>query len=116
MTLPSTDLRHDLRTVVSAITPFDEAEADAQRSVLRWVDSGDALYRESGASARHLAVYFALLDPAGRAVLQIHHVKADAWMFPGVHLASRVSRMSLSAAAARGREAAAHVGGPRLGY
>jgi 8-oxo-dGTP diphosphatase len=87
MNLPSTDLRHDLRNVVAAILPFDDAEADAQRSVLRWIDSGEALYRESGsASARHLAVYLTLLDPADDAVLQIHHVKADAWMFPGGHV------------------------------
>jgi 8-oxo-dGTP diphosphatase len=87
MTNPSTDLRDDLRNVVATIASFDDAEADAQRSVLRWVDSGEALYRESGpASARHLAVYFALVDPADDAVLQIHHVKADAWMFPGGHV------------------------------
>jgi 8-oxo-dGTP diphosphatase len=87
MTLHGTDLRADLRTVVTAITPLDEAEADAQRSVLRWVDSGEALYRESGAApARHMAVYLTLLDPADDAVLQIHHVKADRWMFPGGHV------------------------------
>jgi 8-oxo-dGTP diphosphatase len=87
MTLASTDLRADLHAVVAAITPFDETEADAQRSVLRWVDSGEALYRESGsAPARHLAVYCTLVDPADDAVLQIHHVKADAWMFPGGHV------------------------------
>ena len=88
MTVPATtDLRHDLRNVLEAITAFDDAEADAQRSVLRWVDSGEALYRDSGlAPARHLAVYFTLVDPVDDAVLQIHHVKADAWMFPGGHV------------------------------
>jgi 8-oxo-dGTP diphosphatase len=87
MTAFNTDLRHDLRAVVAAIEPFDAAEADAQRSVLRWVDSGEALYRDSGsAPARHLAVYFTLVDPADHAVLQIHHVKADRWMFAGGHV------------------------------
>lgn len=87
MTLPATDLRDDLRGIVAAIPPFDDAEADAQRSVLRWIDSGEALYRESGlAPARHVAVYFTLVDPGDDAVLQIHHVKADAWMFPGGHV------------------------------
>jgi 8-oxo-dGTP pyrophosphatase MutT (NUDIX family) len=76
-----------LRATVGAIVPFDAAETDAQRSVLRWIDSGDALYRDSGsAPARHLAVYLTLLDPADDAVLQIHHVKAGAWIFPGGHV------------------------------
>lgn len=87
MTVSRADLRGELRNVVTAITPFDEVEADAQRSVLRWIDSGEALYRESGlAPARHLAVYLALVDPTDNAVLQIHHVKADAWIFPGGHV------------------------------
>jgi hypothetical protein len=111
-----TMLRHELRAIVTAIAALDDSEADAQRSVLRWIDSGEELDRESGAApARHLAVYFTLVDPADPTVLQIHHVKADAWMFPGVHLASPVSRTSLSATARRD-EAAARVRGLRLGY
>jgi 8-oxo-dGTP diphosphatase len=81
------DLRIEFRGIVQAIPPLDPAEADAQRSVLRWIDSGEALYRESGAApARHLAVYLAVVDQADDAVLQIHHVKADAWMLPGGHV------------------------------
>jgi 8-oxo-dGTP diphosphatase len=80
-------LTDTLRAVVCAVDPFDAVEADAQRSVLRWIDSGDALYRDGGsAPARHLAVYLTLVDPADDAVLQIHHVKADAWIFPGGHV------------------------------
>ena len=87
MNLSSTDLRGDLRDVVAAISPVDDTDADAQRSVLRWIDSGEALYRDSGAApARHLAVYLTLVDPVDDAVLQIHHAKADAWMFPGGHV------------------------------
>ena len=87
MNLSSTDLRGDLRDVVAAISPLDDTEADAQRSVLRWIDSREALYRDSGsAPARHLAVYLTLVDPVDDAVLQIHHVKANAWMFPGGHV------------------------------
>lgn len=80
-------LRRGIRAVVAAITPWDPVEADAQASVLRWIDSGAELFRHTGSSPpRHLAVFFALLDDTAQSILQIHHVKAGTWLLPGGHV------------------------------
>ncbi|MEV6850770.1 NUDIX domain-containing protein [Actinoplanes sp. NPDC051411] len=80
-------LRSSIRRTIAAIAPLDPAEASAQSSVLSWIDSGAPLFRERGpVPPRHLAVYFALLDPDRRRVLQVDHLKAGAWVFPGGHV------------------------------
>jgi 8-oxo-dGTP pyrophosphatase MutT (NUDIX family) len=56
-------------------------------SVLAWIDSGAPLFRDHGpVPPRHLAVYFAILDENRRTVLQVDHIKAGAWVFPGGHV------------------------------
>lgn len=87
MTHQDETLRRDIRAVVAAITPWDPVEADAQASVLRWIDSGAELFRHNGSTPpRHLAVFFALLDDTEQSILQIHHVKAGTWLLPGGHV------------------------------
>jgi hypothetical protein len=55
----------------------DSAEADAAAPVLDWIASGAPLFRERGpVPGRHLAAYFALLDPSRGTVLQLHHIRA----------------------------------------
>lgn len=79
-------LRADIRQLIADINPFDEAEAAAQASVLAWIDSDAPLFREHGAvPPRHLAVYFAILDDADGSVMQVDHVKAQAFVFAGGH-------------------------------
>lgn len=64
-------LRDHLRRTVAGIRPADDTEADEQSSVLAWIDSGAPLFRDHGPfPPRHLAVYFAVLDPVRRTVLQ----------------------------------------------
>jgi 8-oxo-dGTP diphosphatase len=80
-------LRAQIRETVAAITPLDPAETHAQASVLEWIDSAAPLFRDHGpVPPRHLAVYFAVLDEAWRTVLQVDHIKAAAWVFPGGHV------------------------------
>lgn len=82
-------LRDQIRVTVAAIAPLDPAEAQAQASVLAWIDSGAPLFRDHGPMPpRHLAVYFAILDDARRTVLQVDHIKAQAWVLPGGHVDS----------------------------
>jgi 8-oxo-dGTP diphosphatase len=81
------DLRAEIGKVIAAITPFDDAEQVARRSVLDWVESGAPLFRQHGSTPpKHLAVFFAFLDTATNTVMQVHHVKAGAWLFPGGHV------------------------------
>lgn len=81
-------LRAQIRETVAAITPLDPAETQAQASVLEWIDSAAPVFRDHGpVPPRHLAVYFAVLDEARRTVLQVDHIKAAAWVFPGGHAA-----------------------------
>ena len=95
-------LSADLRALVAAIDPFDGVEADAQPSVLRGIDAGEPLYRDSGhAPARHLAVYFALVD---QAALQIHHVKAGVWLFPAARQITATRWVRLADAATWARQ------------
>ena len=80
-------LRLQIAETVAAINPLDPAETDAQASVLAWIASGVPLFRDHGAvPPRHLAVYFAVFDEAHRTVLQVDHIKAAAWVFPGGHV------------------------------
>lgn len=82
-------LRAQIRATVAAIAPLDPAEAQAQASVIAWIDSGAPLFRDHGPMPpRHLAVYFAILDDARRTVLQVDHIKAKAWVLPGGHVDS----------------------------
>jgi 8-oxo-dGTP diphosphatase len=88
-------LRQDIWDTVSAIVPLDEAERVEQNSVLSWIDSGAPLFREHGdVPARHLAVYFAFLDDERGTVLQVNHVKAQAWLFPGGHVDTEAPSLS----------------------
>jgi 8-oxo-dGTP diphosphatase len=82
------DPRAVARARVLAIRPSDEKEAADLAETLRWIDSGAPLYRTDGpgSPARHLVVYFALLDDASRSLLLIHHVKAQMWLLPGGHV------------------------------
>ncbi|PRY18627.1 NUDIX domain-containing protein [Pseudosporangium ferrugineum] len=80
-------LREQIRRTVAGISPADPIEVREQASVLAWIDSNAPLFREHGSiPARHLAVYFAVLDPVRRSVLQVDHRKAQAWVFPGGHV------------------------------
>jgi 8-oxo-dGTP diphosphatase len=80
-------LRTQIRQTVAAIEPLDAVEADAAASVLAWIESGAPLFRDHGpVPPRHFAVYFAMLDDDWRTVMQVDHIKAGAWVFPGGHV------------------------------
>ncbi|GAA0546760.1 hypothetical protein GCM10010172_30580 [Paractinoplanes ferrugineus] len=85
--MSSDELRTQIRQTIATIDPLDAVEADAATSVLAWIDSGAPLFRDHGpVPPRHLAVYFAILDENRRTVLQVDHIKAGAWVFPGGHV------------------------------
>lgn len=77
-----------VRDRARSVIPADAREAADQEDILRWVDSGAPLFRteKPAVPPRHLAVYAALLDDAGRAVMLVDHKKARAWLPAGGHV------------------------------
>jgi len=77
-----------IRDLVAAVPPWDGKEADDQADILTWVTSGAPLFRvqRPAIPAKHLAVYFSLLDDASRSVMLVNHVKAASWVPPGGHV------------------------------
>ena len=84
----SDDSRVVVRERVTAVIPFDDKEAADQAAILDWIDSGAPLFRvaKPATPARHLAVYFALIDDQNRRVMLVDHLKAKAWLLPGGHV------------------------------
>jgi 8-oxo-dGTP pyrophosphatase MutT (NUDIX family) len=82
----------DPRTLVAGltarVTPLDDRERQQQADILGWVNSGAPLFRTVPPTTppRHLAVYFALLDDADRALMLVDHIKAGCWLLPGGHV------------------------------
>ena len=104
-------LRPHIRATVAAIPPLDPAEAAARSSVLDWIDSGAPLFRDQGpVPPRHLAVYFALVDVDRRTVLQVDHIKAGPWVFPGGHVDTEEPARAVR------REASEEPGGVHVRY
>jgi 8-oxo-dGTP diphosphatase len=83
---------NDVRTVIADLTahvaPLDDEEADAQATMLAWIDAGAPLFRTvpPDVPPMHLAVYVVLLDAGGRSVLLVDHIKAGCWLPPGGHV------------------------------
>lgn len=93
------DPRRIVRDLASSITALDDVEQDAQNVVLEWIDSGAPLFRvrKPDGPPTHLCSYAVIFDRRRRSVLLADHVKANAWLPPGGHLASHLSEYSLSA-------------------
>ena len=81
-------VRAAIREEVAGVAPGDAVEARCRRDVLAWVDSGATLCRTAPPATpdRHLVSYFAVVDPARRAVLLVDHRKARLWLPTGGHV------------------------------
>lgn len=77
-----------VRDLVTRVRPYDDQEAEDQRWMLEWINSGAPLFRleKPATPPRHLAVYAALVDEGSRSVLLVDHAKARAWLMPGGHV------------------------------
>src|SRR5215469_17884616 len=82
------DPRVIVRDHVRAVSPLDDREAADQADIIGWIDSGAPLFRTAKPATppRHLAVYAALVDEAGRSELLVDHRKAQLWVLPGGHV------------------------------
>jgi hypothetical protein len=86
--LPSEDPRSIIADLTAKVLPFDDHEERDRTEILRWVASGDPLFRvvSPATPPRHLAVYFALLHEKRRELMLVDHIKAGAWLLPGGHV------------------------------
>ena len=82
------DLRAAISGLVAGVRPADEREAADQAGILKWIASGDPLFRVAPPATppRHLVSYFALVDSARRLVLLGDHVKSGLWLPSGGHV------------------------------
>jgi 8-oxo-dGTP pyrophosphatase MutT (NUDIX family) len=82
-----TERRAEIARTVASIEPVDTIEADHQRAVLDWIDSGDELYRlvPPDQPPMHLVSYFVPFDPVAGAVLLTAHRKSGLVLPPGGH-------------------------------
>ncbi len=79
-------MREEIRQEISRISPLDDLEKDRIASVIRWIDSGDELFRteKPDKPPRHLVSYFALVD--GDFILLVDHINAQLWLPTGGHV------------------------------
>ena len=77
-----------IKRLAQSIHPFDEQEAQHQRNVLNWIDSGAPLCRtiKPAIPPKHLVSYFTLFDPKEDKILLVDHKKALLWLPPGGHV------------------------------
>ncbi len=77
-----------VRSIVAAITPFDDRERADQRSTLEWIDSGAPLWRTAPPATppEHFVAYCALVDADARSMLLVDHRNAALWLPNGGHV------------------------------
>jgi 8-oxo-dGTP pyrophosphatase MutT (NUDIX family) len=82
------DDRDALTSVVSAIKPLDELEAEHQTAVVQWIASGADLYRvaKPATPPQHLVSYVVLVDVDAYAILLVDHRNARLWLPTGGHV------------------------------
>ncbi|MDJ1138838.1 NUDIX hydrolase [Marinicella marina] len=79
-------MRKQIRAEVAVIKPLDDKEAQTQKQVLNWIDSGAVLCRikKPATPPKHLVSYFVLID--GDFVLLVDHINAQLWLPTGGHV------------------------------
>lgn len=80
--------REQLLKIVDTIQPGDELESEHIKDVVRWIKSGEPLYRISKPDnpPKHLVSYFVVVDMPNKSLLLIDHLKAHLWLPTGGHV------------------------------
>lgn len=79
-------MRQKIRQEISQVRPLDDLEEHTIAEVIRWIDSGDELFRiqKPDKPPKHLVSYFALVD--GEFILLVDHINAELWLPTGGHI------------------------------
>lgn len=81
-------MRNIIKNLITAIPPFDNLEKDNIDDAIRWIDSGQEVFRikKPDVPPKHLVSYFALFDQKEEKLLLVDHIKAGLWLFAGGHI------------------------------
>ena len=81
-------MRQAIRQLVSEIKPLDLLEKEHIDFVLRWLASGNEIFRiaKPDTPDTHLVSYFVVFDPSEDHVLLVDHKKANLWLPTGGHV------------------------------
>jgi len=81
-------MRENIEHIIEAIQPFDEIEAAHRDDALRWIQSGEEIFRleKPAVPPKHLVSYGVLTDHAQHAIMLVDHKKAKLWLPPGGHV------------------------------
>lgn len=78
----------ELYDLISALSPFDDLEAQHIAGTLAWLESTDDVFRrvKPATPAQHLVSYVVPIDPDGDSMLLVDHRNARLWLPPGGHV------------------------------
>jgi 8-oxo-dGTP pyrophosphatase MutT (NUDIX family) len=81
-------MRKIIKNLTTAIPPFDNLEKDNIDDAIRWIDSGQELFRiqKPDVPPKHLVSFFVLFDQKERKLLLVDHIKAGLWLPAGGHV------------------------------
>ncbi len=81
-------IRSEVQSIVSAIQPFDDKEAEHLSFVQKWIESGAEIFRieKPATPDTHLVSYFVLVDQAQNKLLLTDHKKSGLWLPAGGHV------------------------------
>jgi 8-oxo-dGTP diphosphatase len=87
-TAKATDIRFQIRQLISSMIALDKLEQDHINFVLHWIDSGCEIFRTQKPATpnTHLVSYFVIASPEIDRVLLVDHKKAELWLPPGGHV------------------------------
>lgn len=74
----------ELAAQIAAYIPVNEQEAQDQRLLLSWLDSGQNIYTRENAAA-HLTASAWVVSPDRQRVLMVYHNLYDSWSWMGGH-------------------------------
>jgi len=82
------DVRDQIKEEVASISAIDALEAQTQKEVLDWIDSGAQLCRieKPAVPPKHLISYFVVTDFPW--ILLVDHINAQLWLPTGGHVNS----------------------------
>ena len=81
-------IRNEINRIVDSIKPLDSIEKECKDSILKWIQSGDPLFRvqKPDIPNKHLVSYFVLFDETCGKILLVDHKKAQLWLPTGGHI------------------------------
>ena len=80
--------REAVLELVKAIEPFDTIEERDQANAVKWIQSGEEIFRiqKPDIPPKHLVAYFVVVDRIKMKLILVDHIKAQRWLPTGGHV------------------------------